>query len=333
MNYKNINLEKSMYKTGNKDFTAVLESLDPSENYKGTELESLDAYQRQLKRFDIKVSGPESDIVEKFFINAESAILFPEYISRAITQGINWANILPEIIATRIKIHGIDYRPIQSVTSDLPSGITTNAVAEGASLREVNITTDPNLVKLIKHGRTLSCSYEALRHQNLETLTVILRKIGSDIADEQFEDVLEVLEKNAFKIDVSGLSDGNLSYENLLKIWEALSPYQLNIMLASTSSVRSILALPEIKDTVSGMNFKSTGRLITPLGAQLIRVNLISGNVVYGLDKNFALQMIQSGGILIDYDKVIDRQLEKSAITITTGFAKFFGNTIVKLIY
>ena len=64
-NYDNIKLEKGLYSNGN--FTKSLESIDPSENYKGTALEGLDAYQRQLKRFGIKVSGSGSDVVEKFF--------------------------------------------------------------------------------------------------------------------------------------------------------------------------------------------------------------------------------------------------------------------------
>ena len=34
-----------------------LESLDPSENYKGTALEGTDAFQRQLKRFDIRAQA------------------------------------------------------------------------------------------------------------------------------------------------------------------------------------------------------------------------------------------------------------------------------------
>ena len=69
MNYNNIKLEKDMYNVCNKSFTDVLEELDPSEQYRGTELENLDAYQRQLKRFGIKVSGPNCDNVEKFFLN------------------------------------------------------------------------------------------------------------------------------------------------------------------------------------------------------------------------------------------------------------------------
>lgn len=62
--YENINLEKGMYQSG-RSLTEILEEMDPSENYKGTALEGLDAFSRQLKRFDIKVSGKGSDTIEK----------------------------------------------------------------------------------------------------------------------------------------------------------------------------------------------------------------------------------------------------------------------------
>ena len=72
MAYDNLKLEKGLYTTG-KSFTQALEQIDPSENYAGTPLEGLDAYQRQLKRFDIKVSGIGSDTVSKFFQTSDSA--------------------------------------------------------------------------------------------------------------------------------------------------------------------------------------------------------------------------------------------------------------------
>ena len=97
--FNEIRLEKGMYGTPGKSFTQVLESLDPSENYKGTPLEGLDAYQRQLKRFDIRVKGAGSDAVEKFFRTSESSVLFPEYVARSVKQGMEESNILPYITA------------------------------------------------------------------------------------------------------------------------------------------------------------------------------------------------------------------------------------------
>ena len=74
--FDNLKLEKGMYNEAGRTFTQVLEREDPSEQYKGTALEGLDAYQRQLKRFDIKVKGAGSDVVEKFFSTTSEPVPF-----------------------------------------------------------------------------------------------------------------------------------------------------------------------------------------------------------------------------------------------------------------
>ena len=43
-----------------------------------------------------------------------------------------------------------------------------------------------------------------------------------------------------------------------------------------------------------------------------------------GLDKNYALEMINGSDVTVEYDKLIDRQLERAAITSISGFAKLF---------
>ena len=117
MAFDTLKLDKGLY-ASSKGFTASLEAVDPSENYIGTELEGLDAYQRQLKRFDIKVSGAGSDSVSKFFQTSDSAVLFPEYISRAVQQGVEEADLLSKIIATTTEVDSLDYRSVESVPSE-----------------------------------------------------------------------------------------------------------------------------------------------------------------------------------------------------------------------
>ena len=78
-NYKELNIQKSLYRGCGESFAERLEKMDPTENYRGTELGHLDAFQRQLKRFDIQVGGSHSSMLEKFFQNGQSAVLFPEY--------------------------------------------------------------------------------------------------------------------------------------------------------------------------------------------------------------------------------------------------------------
>ena len=96
----------------------MLEQLDPTANYGGTPLAGLDAYQRQLKRFDIKVAGAGSDAVQKFFQTSDSAALFPEYIARAVRQGMEEADVLGDVVATTTNIDSLDYRTITSVPTE-----------------------------------------------------------------------------------------------------------------------------------------------------------------------------------------------------------------------
>ena len=116
--FENIKLEKGMYGRSSRSFSQALEELDPSEHYRGTPLEGLDAFQRQLKRFDIHVKGAGSDMVEKFFHTSDSAVLFPEFVSRVVRQGMEEESILPAITATVTKFDGMDYRSIVSVPSE-----------------------------------------------------------------------------------------------------------------------------------------------------------------------------------------------------------------------
>lgn len=325
--YDTLKLEKGMYASGGRGFTQVLEEMDPSGTYAGTALEGLDAYQRQLKRFDIKVSGAGSDIVEKFFQTSDSAALFPEYISRAVRQGMEEANLLPSIVATVTKIDGMDYRTIASVPTQEEKSL--KRVAEGAFIPQTVIKTQENLVKLHKRGRMLVATYEALRFQRLDLFTVTLRQIGAYIARTQLEDAVQVLvngdgNNNAAE-ELSAAASGTLTYADLLSLWAKFDPEEMNTILVSPAMMQKILNLDEMKAPQNGLNFLATGKLNSPFGAQIFRTSAVAEDKIIGLDKRCALEMVQAGDIVLDYDKLIDRQLERAAITSIAGFAKIFS--------
>ena len=324
-NFENITIEKGMYRTKG-GLTGALEKLDPSENYVGTSLEGLDAFSRQLKRYDIRVSGRGSDCVEKFFQTSNSAALFPEYVSRAVRQGMERADILPNLVATVTDIEGMDYRSIVSApTSDEKS---LKIVNEGAQIPQTTVRTRENLVKLHKRGRMLVASYEALRFQRLDLFTVTLNQIGAYIARAQLSDAIGVLlngdgNNNAAAV-VSSATAGTLTYDDLVKLWANMAPYELNTLLAPTAEMQKILALTQMQDSRAGLDCQGTAKMITPMGAALLHAPEMTAGTIIGLDKTCALEMVQAGGVVTDYDKLIDRQLERAAITCTAGFAKIF---------
>lgn len=330
--YENIRLEKGMYRETGKSFTQVLEKLDPSENYKNTSLEGLDAFQRQLKRFDIKVKGAGSDMVEKFFQTSDSAVLFPEYVARSVRAGMEEGNILPSITASVTKFSGLDYRSIYSVPTDEDKALVE--VEEGATIPETEIKVQDNLVKLHKRGRMLVASYEAIRFQRLDVFSVMLRQIGNQIMRMHLDDAIGVIINGdgndnaaaAYAIGTDPISgtSGTLNYAALLDFWAQFDPYSMNTILVSPDVMLQMLKLPEFQNPLTGLNFQGTGELTSPLGAKLIKTTAVPAGKIIGLDRNYALEMIQASDVCVEYDRLIDRQLERAAITSISGFAKLY---------
>ena len=330
MGYDNLKLEKGMYRQEGMSFTQVLESLDPSENYRGTALEGTDAFQRQLKRFGIRAKGAGSSPVEKFFRTMDSAVLFPEYIARTVRQGMEENDILPNITATTTVIDAMDYRSIYSVPTDEDKELQD--VEEGAQIPETEVKTKEHLVRLTKRGRMLVASYEALRFQKLDHFGVMLRQIGAHIQKQQLMDAVNVLKNGdgndnaaaVFTVGSTPISGtkGTLGYDQLVEFWGQFDPYTMNTLLCSTNTMTKMLKIPELQNPLTGLNFQGTGKLTTPLGAQLHRTSAVADGVIIGLDNRYALEQVRAGDVLVEYDKLIDRQLERAAITSIAGFGK-----------
>ena len=334
MTYKfnDIKLDKGMYAETGRSFTQVLESLDPSENYKGTAFEGMDAYQRQLKRFDIRCHGIGSDMVEKFFNTSETSVLFPEYVSRSVKAGMEEGDILSGITATTTVIDGMDYRSIYSLPSEEDKAL--KHVAEGALIPTTEVKASSHLVTLRKRGRMLVASYEAIRFQRLDLFSVMLRQIGSQIMRMHLGDAIDVITNGdgnsnaatAYAVGDAtiGGTSGTLTYAELLAFWNTFDPYTLNTMLVAPDVMVKMLQCSEFQNPLTGLNFQGTGEPGNPLGAKLIRSSAVPSGKIIGLDKGYALERISAGDVSVEYDRLIDRQLERAAITSISGFAKLY---------
>ncbi len=328
MRFDNIKLEKGLYTTG-KSFTDALEELDPSSSYTGTPLEGLDAYERQLKRFDIKVSGPNSDSVSKFFATTDSAALFPEYVARAVRTGIESNSIVESLVASTTEIDSLDYRSIKTSFTD--SDISLEQVSEGNALPEITISLSDSLTELKKHGKMLSASYEAIKFQKLDLFTTVLKQIGNHIARSEFDQAIEVINSSGTSVMTFGSDE--ITYENLLNLWTQLEPYTLNRIVVNKNMLSSILTLPEFRDANAGLDFHASGKLITPFGAEILVSNAVEDGIILGLDKNFAIEKVQAGGIVTEFDKLIDRQLERATISTITGFSTIYEDAVTALVF
>lgn len=316
--YNSVKLDKGLYNLSGKSFSEALSELDPDTNYTDTELSGLDAYERQLKRFDIKVSGENCDTVEKFFLTTESAILFPEFVKRAIKAGMNSA-ALSEIVAARTNTNATDCRGISIVAEDKPY---SSAVNEGENLPETAIKLSSSLVSMSKFGRSIATTYETIRNQRLDVLSVSLMSIGAKIADAIFAQAVGVLSEGV----TADAVEGTFSYSELAKFWGKFGSYDMTTIIAKPETMAEILSFEQMKNATG--DFMSTGKVKTPFGATLIKSDAVPEGTIIGLDKTCALEMINGSDIVLETDKLIGRQVETIAVSVTTGFAKIIPEAV-----
>lgn len=312
--FNTIRIEKGLYNISGKTFTQALTDMDPDDNYIGTNLEGLDAYERQLKRFDIKVSGEGCDRVEKFFTTTESAVLFPEFVRRTIKAGLDEASILPEIVAARTYTDGIDYRGL-TVESEGDSIV----VSDGGEIPVTTVRLASNASTLTKFARRLSCSYESFRKQRIEAFAVILRNLGGEISRAVNKAACDALMSGITPAAISGTA---LTYAELADFWGTMTSYDMTTIVTTPSAMANILALEEMKCT------NSTGGVKTPFGVNIVKCANIGSDVAIGVDKNSALEIIYGSDVVVDFDKLISTQCDEISASITVGFSKLTNDAV-----
>lgn len=312
--FETINLERGMY--SHENLSDILEKLDPSDQYVGTAMEGLDAFSRQLKRFDIKVSGAGSDTVEKFFQTGSTSVLFPEFVRRCVQCGMDTNNVLPEIIASTSHISSLDYRSIG---------------ARFDNDDQMKVSTKENLCLIRRRGRTIAASYESLRFQRLDLFSTMLKQIGTYIANAQFVDaVLTIFNGDGNHNPATVLGFNQPSLVDWLCMVHDFDGFTVTTVLASPDVARQVIAEHAFRDRIS---FGTDGVYYLPFNIHMLVSKSIPERHAIFLDRRAALEMVRVGGIEMDYDKLIERQLERAAITCSAGFSKIYDNAMKVLRY
>ena len=313
--YNDIKLEKGLYNLSGRSFTAALEELDPSSAYCGTPLEKLDAFERQLKRFKIRINGEDCDCVEKFFSSTESAVLFPEFVTRCIRKGFN-ETILGTVCAAKTVVNSGQY--LGCVLDDSDEYDTT---AQATALPEATVTESTTATVLAKYGRLISASYEAVRQQRLDVFGVMLRSIGVRLAASVVKTAVGVLAADA---DETETATTTLAYSDLAALYGSFSDFDMTTIIADPANAALIAAMEQVKDCSAN----AEGRLVLPLGAELVKCSAAEEDEIIGLDRSFALEFITSTDLVMETDKLIDRQLDQITVSITCGFRKITPDAV-----
>ena len=315
--YDNIRLDRSLYNITGKSFTQALTELDPDEGYKNTELSGLDAFERQLKRFDIKVSGLDSDRVEKFFVSSQSAVLFPEYIRRMVKKGLERVCLAETVCGAVSKTDGMDYRGF-SLTS---SGACPTGQGEEMAVTEMALQT--NSREMVKFAELLTCTYEAFRKQRLEAFGIVLRELGATVGRALNSYICETLIHGADDYTVEGES---ITYADLAKFWSNMDTHEMDMMLCSPELMAQILALPEMKYCTG--EGTASGRVSTPYGVTLIKCSQMPQGKLLCIDSSAAAELILGSDVVVDHDRLISKQIDQISCSVLAGMTKVMGDAV-----
>lgn len=317
--YNDIRLEKGMYHLAGKSFLQALEEADPSAQYANTPLARLDAYERQLKRFDIHVSGANCDRVEKFFTTTESAVLFPEFIRRAVLQGMQEA-MLSDITAVITRCESNSYRGVIFTETD-----AYEATSQGAELPASNIKEGTGLTTLYKYGRAVRITYEAVRQQKLDLFALMLRRVGKELAGSTVTAALSVLRLGATVIEMQGET---LAYSDLAALYGRFTGFNMKAILASPAVMAQILVMDQMIEASS----EDVTEIRLPFGTRLISCPQLGNDEIIGLDTDFALEQVRSSDVILETDKIIDCQLDCIGISVNIGFRKLMADAVKVLV-
>lgn len=314
--FNSIKIEKGLYNLSGKSFSQALEALDPSENYTDG-LAKLDAFERQLKRFDIKVKGVNADKVDKFFQSAESALLFPEFVRRAVESGLN-SGCVNKITAAMSIADGIDCRGI--VLSDGETAYNAE-IAVGGEIPESSISLTSAPIALKKFARLINAPYEAIRQQRLDVFAVALRAVGAKLAKAIEASAITAVQASAETVSMTG---GEFNYSELASFWGKFTNCEMNAVVCSPATAAKILAFDEMNKAVT----TNGGNMITPFGAEIVVSSAVADDVAIGMDKTCALEFIRGGEVVVEVDKLISKLSEAAAVAVNAGFSVISADAV-----
>lgn len=319
MRYNEIALTKEMYDIPNKTLSDILTELDPDSGYNElNDLRGLDAYERQLKRFDIKVNGNKCDQVNKFFQSDKSLILFPEYIRRMIRNGINNALIIPYISAVEVCLPDAEKRSQYTCIVDIDDTYQT-------------LIQRANLTDFVKE---FACSYHLIRQLNIETFGVILKNIGFAIA-RVINDRCVTYIKNKNLCNPTAylrrfISIKKITIDSLIGFINSVET-NITTIICDPKTYNKIIIFPEIINHITLDKIVHNDIVKTPLGITIIKSNALSNEII-GVDKTTGLEISYESKDIVNSNELMSTDFGKISYSIKIGFNKIAEDSFARAI-
>ncbi len=269
--------------------------------------------------------------VERFFqTDPNTKWLFPDMVRESVLAGMKTKPVYPQLIARDEPVSGTAY--------DMPHVLENAAdeelrsVAEGAAIPESEIAYGDRVVRLGKWGRGVIASYEVIRRMSVDLLRIHLRRIGESLGrnlDTRLAEVLAYGDSSGAgtaPVSIDTAAGNTWAYGDLVKGFLRLSTghgFTPTHMLADPDTAQAILGMSQFSDGAL-FDFAKTGNLPTPLGVKLVPMAGQPEKKLTILDANYAAQKLTEQDLLVESDKLINQQWDRTYLTVVTNFAVLY---------
>lgn len=276
--------------------------------------------------------------VERFFQSDPNAKwLFPDIVRESVLAGLKRKPVYPQLIVRDEHIEGTVYDVpyVNETEADAEEELRT--VAEGAAIPESEITYGDRIVRLDKKGRGVVASYEVIRRMSVDMLRVHLQRIGERLGRALDARVAHVLVNGdtsgsgTAPVSINTATSSTWAYGDLVSGFLKLNLehyFTPTHMLADPDTCSAILNLAEIKDSAL-FDFAKSGNLPTPLGVKLVPMADHAADKLTIVDAGYAVAKLTEQDLLVESDKLINQQWDRTYLTVVTDFAILYDRARV----
>jgi len=275
--------------------------------------------------------------VERFFQSDPNAKwLFPDIVRESVVAGINRKPAFPDLIIRDEPVSGTSYDvPYVSTDSEEEE---LRGVAEGAVIPESEIAYGDRVIRLNKMGRGIIASYEVVRRMSVDMLRVHLQRMGEQMGLALDARLVQVLisgdsSGETAATPINSATAGSFDYPDLVKAFLTLSTdnsFTPTHVLVSPTTAEAVLQFEEISDS-NLFDFAKSGSMPTPLGVKMIPMAGQADDKIVMLDAGYAVQKVTEQDVLVESDKLINQQWERTYLTTVTDFAIIYEDARVVL--
>lgn len=317
----------------------ILEILDPSDQWKGTEFENFTAFQRQLFAFGIKTSGNFAVNTEAFFQTEASKALYPEFWDRNLMIGMLEDDLdirLEDLVSATNEIEGSTYKGLR--VDFTKSNFAMAYVGEGTDFPTAIMKTAVHSVDTAKIGIKVLTTYEVIRRVKVNILAHTIQLIGKVLRQDLVGLGLSVLMNgdgngnSAAPVDPETL--GSISWNDLVEAFFSFKGFRPTLWACNSGTLKDIVKLPEFKEPLVAKEFNTTGKIISPFGVPMKVNDLMPSKTIVPFNRKAGLEMVkEKGARLTEVDKLISTQEQETVISDEVAFRKIWDTSAYVLDY